>query len=84
MLVQLDPSFDIQALESCVMLEAVNAAIEEVEDEVAIVQEGVVYEQTIDKDEATQGANTEETSGMARADVMVVKVGVIPDGGEAN
>lgn len=73
LLLQLDPNFNIKALEGFVTLKAVDAAIMEVEDEVATGHEGAVDEGTVGE-EATQVATAKGTSGIASEDVGAEKV----------
>lgn len=79
MLLQLNPSFNIQALEALVTLKAVDATVAEVEAEVAICQEGMTIE-GVASEGAIEVVITEETSGATIADTEAAVIGAVPEG----
>lgn len=80
LLLQLDPSFNIQALDSLVTPEAMDATIAEAKDKVVASQEGVADEGTT-SEEATYVAATEGTSSIIDEDATAEEV---PKGEEVN
>lgn len=74
LLLQLDPNFNIQALECLVTVKAVDAAIAEAEDELVVGQEGVVEARAIGEKEAVQGVIVKGTFDVVSVDTKAMEM----------